>query len=134
MTTGMQEVQKREAHHVDGAERTRPRKVFTPPVDIVETAAAILVRADMPGVNERTVNITLEQGVLTIDGTVEWQEPATHDLVYSEFDVGDFHRAFSLSEAIDQSRIEAKVSDGVLSLTLPKAEQAKARQIAVKAG
>ncbi|MBI3993651.1 MAG: Hsp20/alpha crystallin family protein [Candidatus Lambdaproteobacteria bacterium] len=87
MTTATQELQKREAYHVDGAERTRPRKVFTPPVDIVETAGAILVRADMPGVNEKTVNVTLEKGVLTIDGTVDWQEPANHDLVYSEFDV-----------------------------------------------
>ena len=134
MISGTQALQKQEAHPVDGTERTRPRKVFTPPVDIVETAGAILVKAEMPGVNENTVSVTLEKGVLTIDGTVDWQEPANYDLVYSEFDVGDFHRAFSLSEAIDQSSIEAKVSNGVLSLTLPKAERAKARQIAVKAG
>lgn len=130
----LQVQQQQDPHPVGSAERTRNRPVYTPRVDILETEQAIVLKADMPGVNEKTVNITLENGVLTIDGSVEWAEPKDYELVYSEFDVGDFRRVFTLSEAIDQSRIEARVSNGVLSLTLPKAEEAKPRQITVKAG
>ncbi len=134
MASNTKALQKHESHQGGGAERTHARKVFTPRVDILESAHDILVTADMPGVNEKSVHVTLENGVLTIDGTVNWEEPKDYDLVYSEFDVGDYHRAFSLPEAIDQRNIAASVSNGVLHLRLPKAEEAKPRQIVVKAG
>lgn len=125
---------KQEARPAEATERLRGRKVYTPKVDILETESAILVAADMPGVDQDSVEVTLEKGVLTIDGRVEWQEPKSHDLVYREYGVGDYHRAFSLSDAIDQDKIEARVKDGVLRLTLPKAGPARARQIEVKGG
>lgn len=135
MATERRELQTQpEGQPVRRMERTRTRRVFTPKVDILETGDAVQVTADMPGVDEQSVHVTLEKNVLTLEGTVDWKEPGSHELLYSEYEVGDFYRAFTLSEAVDQNRIEAKVRNGVLTLTLPKAEPAKARQIQVQAG
>lgn len=118
---------------VEGAERTRASKAFVPRVDIYETRETIFVMADMPGVDENSVEITLEKGVLTINGYLEPEEPEGFNLAYAEYDVGDYQRSFKLSNEIDQEHIEASVSNGVLNLRLPKAGPAKARKIAVRA-
>lgn len=115
------------------AELTYARPVFTPAVDIYETKDALVVLADMPGVDQSGVDIHLEEGTLTIRGKVAAEEEAKTSL-YSEYRTGDYYRTFTLSNMIDQERIEATIKDGVLKLTLPKAEIAKPRQIAVKAG
>jgi HSP20 family molecular chaperone IbpA len=117
---------------VAGAEPTRNRRVYTPKADIVETNDAIEVIADMPGVNEQSVSITLERGVLTVYGKVDWKEPESHDPVHREYGVGDYQRAFTLSDAIDQDRIEARVKNGVVRIKLPKGAGARVRQIVVK--
>jgi HSP20 family molecular chaperone IbpA len=116
------------------AESMRNRRVYTPKVDIVETNDTIELIADMPGVDERSVSITLERGVLTVYGKVDWKEPESHDAVHREYGIGDYQRAFTLSDAIDQDRIEAQVRNGVLRLKLPKGAGAKVRQISVKGG
>ncbi|MBN2283288.1 MAG: Hsp20/alpha crystallin family protein [Deltaproteobacteria bacterium] len=113
-------------------EPTRDRKVYIPRVDILETADGITLCADMPGVSENTVDITLEKGVLTIQGTVEPDRYEKHRITYAEYDIGDFRRSFSISDIIDQEKIEASMKDGVLWLTLPKAEPAKPKKIDVK--
>jgi HSP20 family molecular chaperone IbpA len=87
----------------------------------------------MPGVDESSVDITLEKNVLTIEGRVEWERPEGYELAYAEYGVGDYHRTFALSNEVDQSRIEATVRNGVLRLVLPKSEVAKTRKIAVRA-
>jgi len=115
------------------AEQTKEGLVFTPSVDIFETDDKLTLLADMPGVAADNVNIDLNEGVLTISGDVKPWEEADESDVLVEFEIGKYYRQFSLSEAIDQSRIEAKLEDGVLRLTLPKAEKAKPRQIAVTA-
>jgi HSP20 family molecular chaperone IbpA len=132
MANETKQMQKQEAP--GPAERLRGRRLYTPKVDIVESAHEIVVVADMPGVDERSVEVVLEKDVLTIYGKVEWQEPTTHDLVYREYGIGDFQRAFTLSDAIDQERIEAHVKNGVLRVTLPKALEARVKQIPVRAG
>jgi HSP20 family protein len=114
------------------AERTRDRPAFVPRADIYETETAIVVVADMPGVDETSVDITLEKGVLTINGTVEPEQPEEYSLVRAEYRVGDYVRSFSLSNEIDQESIEAALKDGVLRLTLPKITEAKTKKIAVK--
>ena len=126
--------QKREAQPAAAAERIRGRRLYTPKVDIVESEDAILVIADMPGVDEHSVEIMLEKSVLTIYGKVDWRDPDSHDLVYREYGIGDFQRAFTLSDAVDQDKIEAKVRNGVLRLRLPKAAEARVKQIPVKGG
>lgn len=129
----VKEIQKKEAATPEGVERTRPRKVYTPAVDILERKDDILVTADMPGVDEKTVDITLEKNVLTIYGMVEPQFPEGARLVFSEYGIGDYQRAFTLSEEVDRDRIQASVKNGVLRLVLPKAAAARTRKIEVRA-
>lgn len=114
------------------AEHTRDRKVFIPPVDIVESNDAIILTADMPGVDEKNVSVTLEKGVLSILGEIEPASVRDRKIAYAEYEIGDYERAFTLSDEIDQDRIEATVKNGVLRLVLPKTEAARARRIPVK--
>jgi HSP20 family molecular chaperone IbpA len=132
MTDTAKELQKKEAMTPEGVERTRPRKVYTPSVDIVERKDDIIVTADMPGVDERSVDITLEKNILTITGSVGPVFPYAHQLVLSEYGVGDYQRAFTISEEVDRDRINAMVKNGVLRLVLPKAALSRTRKIEVK--
>jgi len=127
------EVQKQEAETPAGVERASARRVYVPRVDIYEAGDEVVLTADMPGVDENAVDITLEKNVLTIEGRVEWERPEGYELAYAEYGVGDYHRTFALSNEVDQSRIEATVRNGVLRLVLPKSEVAKTRKIAVRA-
>lgn len=127
-----QEVEKQEIQ-TNGAERTRARKAYVPRVDIYETNDEIIVLADMPGVDENSVDITLEKNVLSINGYVESDQPNNYSLAYAEYEVGDYQRSFTVSDEIDRDNIQAAVKNGVLHLHLPKAGPAKARKITVKA-
>jgi HSP20 family protein len=127
----IQETEKQEIVESD-AERTRECKCFIPRVDIYETNDDIFLVADMPGVDEKSVDITLEKNTLTINGYIDPEQPDNYSLAYAEYEVGDYQRSFSLSDQIDQDKIEATVKYGVLRLRLPKAGPAKARKIAVK--
>ena len=115
------------------SEHTRPGPVFSPSVDIYESIDALTLVADMPGVGKDTVEIHVEDDELTIRGVVI-KETVNERAVYTEYEVGDFIRTFSLSAVIDQSKIEASMKNGVLTLTLPKVAAAKPRQITVKGG
>jgi len=128
-----QDLQKQAAANPVEMERTRNRKVYIPRVDIYETKESIVLLADMPGVDETSVDITLEKNVLTVAGAVEAGDHPGRSLVYAEYDVGDYQRAFTLPEEIDQNRIDATVKNGVLRVVLQKAEKSKARKIAIKA-
>lgn len=127
------EMSKKEAEIPQGVERTRPHKVYTPDVDIVERKDDIMVTADLPGVDEKTLDITLEKNLLTIYGRVESAVPERHRLAYSEYGVGDYQRTFTLSDEVDKEKIQATMKNGVLRLILPKAEAAKTRKITVSA-
>jgi HSP20 family molecular chaperone IbpA len=127
-----QEVEKQEISS-NGAERTRARKAYVPRADIFETNDAIVVVADMPGVDENSVDITLEKNVLSINGFVESAHPENYSLAYAEYEVGDYFRRFTLSDEVDQENIQATVKNGVLRLHLAKAGPALARKISVKA-
>jgi HSP20 family molecular chaperone IbpA len=118
----------------EGAERTRERLAFVPRADIYETAEAITVMTDMPGVDETSVDVTLEKNVLTISGYVEPMQPEGYDLAHAEYNIGDFERSFTLSDRIDRDGIEATVKDGVLRLVLPKITEAKSRNIPISVG
>lgn len=113
-------------------EQTRPGPVVTPAVDIFENDSAITVLADMPGVKAENLKIDLRENVLTLSGYVAGPDSTDRRSVLREYDSGTFFRQFTLSEMIDQSKIDAKLKDGVLRLELPKLERAKPRQIAVK--
>ncbi len=119
---------------MERAERTRTRPVFSPRADIYETTGAIVVVADMPGVAEDGVDITLERNLLTLKGTVPVPTREGYRLGYGEWEDGDYERTFVLSEGVDREGISATVKDGVLRLTLPKAREALSRKIPVMAG
>jgi len=126
---GNQESQGRE-----NAERTSSRAVYRPLVDIIETPDAVLLMADLPGVDERETDVQLDKKVLTIRGRVQ---PATFDgytLAYSEYGVGDFERAFTVSDEIDREEVQATVKNGVLKVLLPKSRQTASKKISVFAG
>jgi HSP20 family molecular chaperone IbpA len=133
--TESKELQVKEKQEVASpAEQTRPGVVFTPDVDIFEDQRQITLLADMPGVASDDITIDLNDNVLSISGEVKPFESGNESDVLIEFEIGRYHRQFNLSEVVDQSKIEAKHEDGVLRLTLPKAEKAIPRQIAVTAG
>ena len=115
------------------AEQTKPGLVFTPAVDIFETDGEIVLLSDMPGVAADDIAIDLREGILTIAGNVKPWEDAGESDVLVEFEIGQYYRQFTLSEIVDQAKIEAKLEDGVLRLVLPKAEKAMPRKIAVTA-
>ncbi|MGC9347875.1 MAG: Hsp20/alpha crystallin family protein [Anaerolineae bacterium] len=126
----VQETEKQEIEE-SGAERTRERRAYVPRADIYETDEAMVILADMPGVDENTVDITLEQGVLTLNGYVEETSFENYTLAYAEYGVGDYVRRFTIPSEIDEDNIQATLKDGVLRLELPKAKP-ETRKITVQ--
>ncbi|UCD99004.1 MAG: Hsp20/alpha crystallin family protein [Chloroflexota bacterium] len=115
-------------------ERIRERACFVPRADVFETEENVFVVVDMPGVNDENIEITLDNNILTIYGNTTLERPEGYSLAFVEYEVGDYERSFRLTDRIDREAIEATYKDGVLHLTLPKAEEAKVRKISVKAG
>jgi HSP20 family molecular chaperone IbpA len=113
-------------------EQTRPGLVYTPAADIFENGSSITVLADMPGVKAEDLKIDLRESVLTLTGSVSAQEKPGESDVLREYHSGTFFRQFTLAETIDQSKIDARLTDGVLRLVLPKVESARPRQITVR--
>lgn len=102
-------------------------------MDIYETRDALFLIADMPGVDDKSVDVELEKNILTISGRVENGRVKDYSLVFSEYEVGDYERTFTLSNEIDREKIRATVKQGVLRLELPKAEKVKPKKIAINA-
>lgn len=114
-----------------GNEHTRPGRTYVPDVDIYETPDSLWLRADMPGVDEQSIEINVNEGVLSIEGQVEVKDYENLTPVYTEYNVGNYARRFTLANTIDTERIGARMKNGVLELELPKAEKAKPRRIAI---
>lgn len=131
--TKAMEVQEQEMVQTEGSERMRSRATFIPRADIYETEDHVVVTLDMPGAREDDIAITLEKNILTINGTSNHGEPDGYSLAVAEFQPGDYERSFQLTGEINRDGIEAVYRDGVLKLTLPKVEAAKARKISVNA-
>jgi HSP20 family protein len=114
-------------------EPTRAGLAYSPAVDILRTDDALTLVADLPGVKKGDLEIGIDDGVLTIAAPVSDVE-ARHTPLYREYGVGGYTRRFKLSDKIDQARISAELENGVLTVTLPKAERLKPRKIEVRAG
>lgn len=130
-------------HSVQGAEqakepvaeeRTRPGRSFRPKVDILENDEALWVRADMPGVDSGSVEVSLEDEVLTLAGHVGLDEYDELEPVYTEYNVGHWEHRFRIGTRIDAARIAASVKLGVLEIELPKAASVQPRRIEIAAG
>lgn len=117
---------------VADAEATRTGVLVTPPVDIFESDNAMTLLADMPGVTPESLEIDLNEGVLTITGQSTASAGEQQESIVTEYQRATFQRKFTLSQSVDQAKIEARLEDGVLRLELPKVEKAKPRKIQVK--
>ena len=126
----LQVQQKRELEKKE--ETTIPARVFLPSADIYETNDALNVVLEMPGVEKNSVEVRVEDGVLKIDGRLDFSKYQGLQPLYTEYNVGHYSRSFRLSSKIDQNKIGAELKDGVLSLVLPKVEEAKPRTIQVQ--
>ena len=129
-----QELSVKDKQEVANQEGTRPGRTFVPDVDIYETPEALHLWADMPGVDDKSLHVHLADGVLTLEGQVDVHEYENLAPVYTEYNVGNYLRRFTLSSDIDADKIGAHVTNGVLHLELPKSARAKPRRIAVTAG
>ncbi len=118
---------------VTGNELTRPGRTYIPDVDIYETADSLWLRADMPGVDEQSIEVNVNEGMLSIEGQVTVKDYENLAPVYTEYNVGNYARRFTLANTIDAEHISARMKNGVLELELPKAEKAKPRRIAISA-
>jgi HSP20 family protein len=128
-----QELQVRQKQEVEKAqESTRPMRAFLPTTDIFETDDALTMLLEMPGVDRENIEISVENGVLTVEGKINFSKYEGLQPVYSEYNIGPFRRTFRISSRIDQDKIKAEMQDGVITLVLPMAEQAKPRRIDVK--
>lgn len=127
-----QELQVREKRELEKKqESTVPARTFVPTTDIFETEEALTLAVEMPGVDKGRIDISVEDDVLTIHGQIDFSKYEGMQPVYTEYNIGHYRRSFTLSNRIDQAKISAEMKDGVLTLVLPKAEEAKPRRISV---
>lgn len=132
MTTD-QELQVQEKQELDkNEESTIPARYFVPPADIFEDNDALTLMMEMPGVSKDGVTIDIEDDRLSIEGKIDFAKYEGMEPVYTEYGVGHYKRAFTLSNKVDQDKITADLKDGVLQLKLPKAEAAKPRRIEIR--
>jgi len=126
-------IEKRE-NRVDVPERIDQGTWYTPLVDIYETGDEFIFQADLPGVKPGDIDVSFENGVLTLDARVQPRQPQDQEYVWQEYGVGHFYRQFSLNTPVDVNGIKAELKHGELKLTVPKAENARTRKIRIKTG
>jgi len=131
--TETQALQAREKQELQG-EATRPGPVFRPDVDILERDDSYVIYADLPGVDDKSIDVRLDQGVLTLDAQLATLPEAGWSPLHTEYRLGSYHREFRISEGIDASGVSARMHSGVLELQLPKSAKHRPRTIPVQAG
>ncbi len=102
---------------------------YVPRVDIAEDREQFWIVADMPGVEQNAVEATVQNGVLTLEGWFRPAAPEGHESIGREFGASRFRRDFSLPDGVDPVHIQARIKQGVLTVTIPKKEEVKARKI-----
>jgi len=107
--------------------------VWTPPVDVAELDDQFQVKVELPGVNKEDVKITMQENILTIKGEKKQEKESKGSNYHRvERSYGSFQRSFTMPTGVKHDKIEAAYNDGILVITLPKAEEAKPKQIDVK--
>jgi len=112
-------------------ERTSAVRTFSPYTDITENGESLIITMDMPGVKKENVDVRLEKNVLEIEGVMDFSPYENLKPVYTEYQVGNYVRRFTISNTIDQENIAASLDDGVLTLTLPKVPEAQPKKIPI---
>jgi HSP20 family protein len=113
-------------------EKTIPARFYVPPTDIFETADALNIVMEVPGVPKEAVDVKVENEVLSIEGRIETTNYNGLEPLYTEYPIGHFARSFTLPWEVDQHNITAHLEDGVLTLTLNKRPESKPRRIAIQ--
>ena len=131
MTAPQQLQVQKKREHEKREETTIPARVFVPTADIYETKDALTVILEMPGVEKNKITVRVEDGLLYVEGRLDLTKYQGLQPLYIEYNIGHYSRSFQLSSKIDQTKIAAALNDGVLSLTLPKVEEAKPRVITI---
>jgi len=108
-----------------------PQMVYMPDVDIREDGEVLTLLADLPGADKQEVDLSVENGVLTIDAKPSLQAPEGYTLAGQEWDYGTFHRTFQLSDSVNVEKISASVRNGTLKVTIPKREEVRTRKIEI---
>jgi HSP20 family molecular chaperone IbpA len=127
-----QELQVQQKREVEKKQETTiPARTFLPTTDIFETSDALIVHLEMPGVDRDNIDISVENDVLMVSGRIDFSKYQGLQPVYTEYNIGHYGRSFQLSNKIDQGKISAEIDDGLVTVTLPKAEAAKPRRIKV---
>ncbi len=132
MTPQELKVQEKKEHPQEEAEKTEVGRFYIPQTDIHESSDSLTVTMDMPGVRKDNVNVHLEKNVLTITGNIDFSNYENLTPIYTEYNVGNYTRSFSLSSEINKEGISAKMADGVLALHLPKVKEAAPTKIEVR--
>jgi len=128
-----QELQVQQKRQIETKEEaTLPTRTYVPTTDIFETQDALNVVLEMPGVEKTNIDVTVQEGILNVEGRLDFSKYKSLQPLYTEYNVGHYARSFRLSSKIDESKIAAELRDGVLTLTLPKVEEAKPRTIQVR--
>jgi HSP20 family protein len=128
-----QELQVQKKRELENKEETTiPTRMFLPAADIFEGQNDLTLILEMPGVEKNNVDVHVEGGVLNVEGRLDLTKYQGMQPLYTEYNIGHYSRSFRLSSKIDQNKIAAEMKDGVLTLKLPKAEEAKPRTIQVK--
>ena len=125
--------QQQQANVPARSENAGESPTFTPPTDIYETADAYTMLLEMPGADPESLDVTLDKQMLTVSARATPSTPPNYTLVYSEYQLGNYERAFSLSDQIDEENNDAVFELGVLRLKLPKSKESRAKKISVKA-
>jgi HSP20 family protein len=130
--SGSQELAVREKQEVaQPEEKTVPGRYYVPSADIFETDDALTVLLEMPGVKKDNVEVQIENDVLRVEGKIDYSAYKDVEPVYTEYNIGHYARGFTLFNKVDRGAISARLEDGVLVLTIPKAKDAVARRISV---
>jgi HSP20 family protein len=127
-----QELQVQQKREVEKAqESTTPMRAFLPVTDIYETEQALTLVMEMPGVGKDGLDVNVDSGVLTVEGRINFDKYDGLQPLYTEYNIGPYRRSFRLPSQINQDGITAEITDGVVTLVLPKAEEARPRRITV---
>jgi HSP20 family molecular chaperone IbpA len=125
--------ERNEERNVQTREETRSNERYIrPAVNIIETEEGLMLTADIPGAAKETLDVNVEKGILTISAPTRHSMPGQS--VYQEFELANYYRQFSIPESLNHEKARAEFTNGILTLTVPKAEVAKPKRIEVKVG
>lgn len=111
-----------------------PKRSLRPAVDIFENGDAITLLADLPGVSDNTLSVEVDDKTLTIQGEIALDMPGDLESLYADVRSTHYQRAFTLSSELDAARISASLSNGLLTVKIPKREEVRPRKIEISAG